>query len=398
MTKLQSFIFAFLSLSLISGDPSVVDLSSEDRINDDRNKILADRIGVPNCCRMNDTLNTRSLECSRDPTNVKLEQMTKSCNRRDKKQLQLITDPAKSTDGIICVQMLNDGTEAGLVCRHDCEGDEDCVPSCLGEDKGRIEAIDFHKYELVTLAPDFDLKDKLGVSSVVFGKFKGCPEKIANLTYLYPAWTCDEEVDFGQNGSLTWNADGQRIHLDYGEFCIEPLAGDLSRGGYRIKACKEKSHKSSETDKKNFIYYTVFLCISIVCLATTIFIYGFFHKALLKTEYNKVMVNFASMLLLAFLTLVLQTNLNEELMTEATCTVLSLVNQFSILAAFSLMTLMSYSISRQIFNLVIHNKQHRFRRRLAITYSIPSLVTLITMIVELAAPRCASARPKFGMK
>ena len=135
-----------------------------------------------------------------------------------------------------------------------------------------------------------------------------------------------------------------------------------------------------------------------MCLAATIFIYGFFRKALLKTEYNKVMVNFAAMLLLAFLTLVLQTNLEKELTTKTTCVVLSLINQFSIIAAFSLMTLMSYSISRQIFSMVVHNKHRRFMRRLAITYSIPFLVTLITMIVELAAPMCASARPKFGMK
>ena len=111
------------------------------------------------------------------------------------------------------------------------------------------------------------------------------------------------------------------------------------------------------------------------------------------------MVNFAAMLLLAFLTLVLQTNLEGELMTKTTCMVLSLINQFSIIAAFSLMTLMSYSISRQIFFvMVVNNKHRRFMRRLSITYAIPSLITLITMIVELAAPRCASARPKFGMK
>ena len=123
----------------------------------------------------------------------------------------------------------------------------------------------------------------------------------------------------------------------------------------------------------------------------------FFHKALLKTEYNQVMVNFAIMLLIAFLTLVLRTNLEGEEMTK-TCTVINLINQFSFLAAFSLMTLMSYSISRQIFSMVVHNKQRRFMRRLAIAYTIPFLITLITMIVELAAPRCAAARPKFGMK
>jgi len=372
-------------------------------ISDDMNRKLSERTGVPNCCGLNDTLNRESKECSMEPTNLDFEQMTKSCNRRNKQTLQLITDPAKLTDDdTICVQVLGDGTEAGLVCDHDCQGHEDCVQSCMGVDKGRIEAIDFHENQRLTLGPDFDLKDKLGVSTVLFGKFHECPEHIANHTYLYPDWTCDEKVNFGQNGSLSWKSpdtDGHWIQLDYGEFCIDPLGGDLRRGEYRIKTCKEKIHKTSKTEvKKNTIYYTIVLCISIVCLATTMFIYGFFRKALLKTEYNQVMMNFAGMLLLAFLTLVLQTNLKGDLMTKTTCTVLSLINQFSILAAFSLMTLMSYSISRQIFNFVIENKQRRFMRRLAITYTIPSLITLITMIVELAAPRCASARPKFGMR
>ena len=44
-------------------------------INDDMNKNLADRIDVPNCCRLDDTLNRKSMECSTEPTNVKLEQM-----------------------------------------------------------------------------------------------------------------------------------------------------------------------------------------------------------------------------------------------------------------------------------------------------------------------------------
>ena len=187
------------------------------------------------------------------------------------------------------------------------------------------------------------------------------------------------------------------LEVGYGEFCIQPLGGDLTRGSFEVKVCKEKIETTTATVEKNHTYYTVVLCISIVCLAATIFVYGFFHKALLKTEYNQVMVNFAIMLLIAFLTLVLRTNLEGEEMTK-TCTVINLINQFSFLAAFSLMTLMSYSISRQIFSMVVHNKQRRFMRRLAIAYAIPFLITLITMIVELAAPRCAPVRPKFGMK
>ena len=51
-----------------------------DCINDDMNKILANRTGVPNCCRLNDTLNRKSMECLTGPPSLKLEQMTKSCN------------------------------------------------------------------------------------------------------------------------------------------------------------------------------------------------------------------------------------------------------------------------------------------------------------------------------
>ena len=93
-----------------------------------------------------------------------------------------------------------------------------------------------------------------------------------------------------------------------------------------------------------------------------------------------------------------RTMTTQEKMTTTTCTLLSLINQFFILAAFSLMTLMSYSISRQIWGFKLHdNKDRRLMRKLGIAYSIPFFITLVTMIVELASPMCSSARPKFGM-
>ena len=184
--------------------------------------------------------------------------------------------------------------------------------------------------------------------------------------------------------------------MSYGEFCFELLDDDKEKGRYRVKTNwtqEEKDKVEREHD-----YYSVVLCISIVCLSVTIIIYVVFREGLLKLMYNKIMINFAGSLLLAFLSLVVMQNLEGKEQTRSTCIGLALLNQFAFLSAFSLMTLMSYSISRQIFSMVVHNKQRRFMRRLAIAYAIPFLITMITMIVELAAPRCAPARPKFGMK
>ena len=110
------------------------------------------------------------------------------------------------------------------------------------------------------------------------------------------------------------------------------------------------------------------------------------------------MLNFTSMLLLAFLTLIVQQNLGKEAMTPFTCSVVTLINQFAIIAAFTLMTLMSYSICRQIHGMRVMDASKRFMRRIAVAYSIPTLISILTIIVEVAAPHCADARPKFGMK
>ena len=72
---------------------------------DDMNRKLSERTGVPNCCGLNDTLNRWSKECSLDSTNLEFEQITKSCKGRNKQTLQLITNTAKLTEDIICVQV-----------------------------------------------------------------------------------------------------------------------------------------------------------------------------------------------------------------------------------------------------------------------------------------------------
>ena len=151
--------------------------------------------------------------------------------------------------------------------------------------------------------------------------------------------------------------------------------------------------------EKEYIYYSVVLCISIVCLIVTIVIFGAFPAALLRTMYNRIMINFAGSLLLAFLSLVVMQNLSGDEQTRSTCIGLTLLNQFAILSAFSLMTLMSYNIFNQLYHMRPQTGIDKtFVRRVALCYIIPGLITLVTLIVELTAPRCSAVRPKFGTR
>ena len=152
-------------------------------------------------------------------------------------------------------------------------------------------------------------------------------------------------------------------------------------------------------EEKDYTYYSVVLCISIVCLIVTIIIFGAFPAALLRTMYNRIMINFAGSLLLAFLSLVVMQNLEGDEQTRSTCTGLTLLNQFAILSAFSLMTLMSYNIFVQLYKMTPQSGiDDRFALRVALCYIIPGLITLVTLIVEFTAPRCSSFRPKFGTR
>merc|ERR1719278_43900 len=109
------------------------------------------------------------------------------------------------------------------------------------------------------------------------------------------------------------------------------------------------------------------------------------------------MINFAGSLLLAFLSLVVMQNLGGEKQTQSTCIGLTLLNQFAILSAFSLMTLMSYNIFKQLYLMRPPSATDPgFALRVALCYIVPGLITLVTLIVELTAPLCAPVRPKIG--
>ena len=187
--------------------------------------------------------------------------------------------------------------------------------------------------------------------------------------------------------------------LHYGEFCIELLDQDMERGKYRVKTSWVKETEDEGLVEKEYVYYSVVLCISIVFLVLTIGIYVVYRGVLLKLMYNKIMINFAGSLLLAFLSLVVMQNLPGDAQTKSACIGLTLLNQFAILSSFSLMTLMSYNIFIQLYKMnsqtVIENG---FTMRVTLCYIVPGLITLVTLIVELTAPLCASVRPKIGSR
>ena len=90
-------------------------------------------------------------------------------------------------------------------------------------------------------------------------------------------------------------------------------------------------------------------------------------------------------------------NLSGDEQKLSTCIGLTLLNQFAILSAFSLMTLMSYNIFKQLYLMRPPSATDPgFALRVALCYIVPGLITLVTLIVELTAPLCAPVRPKIG--
>ena len=295
-----------------------------------------------------------------------------------------------TTSEPICVSRTTQGPKK-VVCIDECETNKKCAQLCMGHG----QAIDAKQH----LVPSqVNLEEIFPGTLFVNDSLKKHIPGVKNVI-LYPDWQCEDAVDIQEDGSLRLKENrsmGQVLH--YGEFCIEPLAKDMERGKYRVKTFWEKEAKDEDLVEKEYDYYSVVLCISIVCLIVTIIIYGAF-PALLKLMYNKIMINFAGSLLLAFLSLVVMQTLPKEKQTPTTCIGLTLLNQFAVLSTFSLMTLMSYNIFVQLYQMRPQQGTDKyFAMRVSICYIVPGLITLVTLIVELTAPRCASVRPKIGTR
>jgi hypothetical protein len=335
----------------------------------------------PLCCGEDGVYSKTTQKCILGTMPASVAHQLAACNST--RQTVEVTEP---NEDAICNSFTIKGHKA-VKCRDHCPGKDKCIQIC----------------SKVTRPEDVDVARMLGVEAgeLVYGEVQRNREgNQCYVTYdtifLYPDWKCDHFVEYQPDGSMT-NANRT---ARYGEFCIEPLAGDTSFGKYRIKTCwiKEKGQPEEEDQQHDGTYRHVILWISIVCLLITIFLYAGFRNALLRSDYNKIMMNYAVCLLVAFLTMVVLLNLGKTDQNWTICTGVTITNQFSFHSAFFLMTLMSYNISWQIHQGNIQQSSSGFLKRLLIAYAIPGTISLITLIVELSAPMCSSIRPKFGMK
>ena len=310
-------------------------------------------------------------------------------------EVLVLENTTEDNSDAICVSQTTEKARKA-VCVDECGGKRKCAQLC--NQRGDAMTAD-HKQ----VASTINLEEIFPGTHFVDNSLKKHTYSM-NDTMLYPDWECQDAAEIQADGSLRLNEKREAGQvLRYGEFCIEPLAecadGEceaLQKGRYRVKTSWLKEVMEEGEVEKNYVYYSVVLCISIVCLIVTIVIYAAF-PALLKSMYNKIMMNFAVSLLVGFLSLVVMQTLSKEAQTPATCTGLSLLQQFSILAAFSLMTLMSYNIFVQLYQMRAGDTSG-FKLRLALCYIVPGVITILTLIVELAAPQCASVRPKFGTR
>ena len=303
------------------------------------------------------------------------------------KMAVVMEETTTTTSGAICESRTRQGNKKA-VCINECKAHQKCAQLCMDDGWATIDG-------LTRVPSKIKLEEIFPGTLFVDDSLNKHHHQMENVI-LYPDWRCQDIVDIQEDGSLRLKekrSAGQMLH--YGEFCIEPLDQDWGRGKYRVKTFWVKE---DEGPNKNYVYYSVIFSMSIVCLFVTIVIYGSF-PALRKLMYNKIMINFAGSLLLAFLSLVVMQNLDRDEQKLATCTGLALLNQFAILSAFSLMTLMSYTIFIQMHQMRPQSgTESGFKLRVALCYIVPGLITLVTLIVELTAPRCASVRPKFGTR
>ena len=304
------------------------------------------------------------------------------------KMAVVLEETTTTTPGAICESRTRLGDKKA-VCINECKTNDKCAQLCTDQGWATSDGV-------TRVASKINLTEIFPGTLFVNGSLKKHHHGGENVI-LYPGWQCQDAVDIQEDGSLRLQekrSTGQVLH--YGEFCIEPLDQAWDRGEYRVKTSWVKEESQVE---KEYVYYSVVLCISIVCLIVTIVIFGAFPAALLRTMYNRIMINFAGSLLLAFLSLVVMQNLSGDEQTRSTCIGLTLLNQFAILSAFSLMTLMSYNIFNQLYHMRPQTGIDKtFVRRVALCYIIPGLITLVTLIVELTASRCSAVRPKFGTR
>jgi len=371
-------------------------------------ELQSENPGIPLCCGLTGTLHVADQTCYEDekkiPVNETDSKGAYQCSWKSKEEFQIVhkKEIDKSGPKPTCIGIIKSPKETfpgSVVCTAACGGKDTCFESCnmrgkcwTGNDYADCETK--KSYSDIIGLP---VEDSDGNGNIQYGDRGQIPcHKIApnyETQQIYPDDNCHDSAEFSENGDLF--LPGRNITLHYKEFCVTPTVAKHEKGRYMIQVCLPKK----ET-KTKFSFYFIILSISITCLLITILVYVVFHKALLRSSYNKIMLNFATSLLLAFLILVINQNHGSDF-SKICCTILGHFNQFFFLATFTWMTIMSYEIFKQIHgmsHMIGGHNSNSILKQILVGYGVPLLIVVLTLIVELSAPRCASYNPRFGHK
>ena len=366
--------------------------------------------GVDLCCSKSGILNTEDQTCYQDDKIIDPDKTdsngTYQCSWKTRKEFEHVTRDDLKNEGRTptCLSIIKTSkglSVGGIICTPACQGKEKCFQSCnlknkcFNGDGGTL----YKPCEESTDWSDimgFPMSSDEGTGNIEYGYGEVPCHKIHShydSQQIFPEDKCQDQAHFNQNGDLVLRE--RNITLHYKEFCVTPTTKDHRKGRIMIQACLPKKE-----EKTKFSFYFIILSISITCLILTILVYVIFHKALLKTSYNKIMLNFATSLFLAFLILVINMNHSNDF-SKLCCTILGHFNQFFFLATFTWMTIMSYEIFKQIHGMnhfIGGHNANSILKQILVGYGVPFLIVRGTIIVEVSAPPCASYNPKFGHK
>ena len=169
------------------------------------------------------------------------------------------------------------------------------------------------------------------------------------------------------------------------------------KGDFFLQACLPS------TKEEPFLpFYTYLLGTSIFCLFLTILIY--ITSPELTNPSNNIIINFTVALFTAYLALIViqrpEILHKQPGFSRYFCKSLGHIEQFSFLSAFIWMTIMSWENLNQLRGDTQVNSMasNPMKKQMLFGYGVPLLICLLTGVVDLLAPSCASYKPRFGQR
>ena len=329
---------------------------------------------------------------------MEVEHSLFSCDWRTKEHFSIIKEDELEdhNDTLSCVSVIKHAGNVfagGISCTPACGGQEPCYRFCnLKDFEFDFEGSRYNKTDRL-----FNLSSALGQSVTddnIEYSISGHTGCMLEPQQVFPEHTCQHQVLFMENGDAVF-PEMKNFTLHYNEFCIAPISLETGKGSYMVQGCLPDTNNQS----MQLSFYPYLLLASVGCLTTTVLVYLLFPP--LMNHYSKIMLNFSSSLLLAFL--VLAATQKPELFgfspsdyDTLSCRLLGHLNQFFFLAAFTWMTIMSSEIYCQLNKYTQDTTARRMVLQVCLGYGLPAIIVFITAVVELTAPRCASYKPRFG--